>query len=438
MTRRYSLSLLLAAFILTGCGGGSSGSSLSASGSGSGSSSGASATNIAALTVGPGPAGTNGGTFNIPYASVTICQPGTSTCATINDLLVDTGSSGVRILASAVAAAGLTLPDMTDPNDSSNTIGECLPFVDGYTWGPLATATIQIGGETASSTSINIIDDNGTYNPSVPTACTTLTTNTSLNSITAFNANGVLGIGVFAQDCGSGCSDCVMDGGCTSQNDVYYSCNATSNTCTSTPIALTLQVGNPVIAFATDNNGVILDLPAIASSGATSVSGSLIFGIDTQSNNSLGSATVLTTDFSGFFTSTFNGQALGSSFIDSGSNALFFADSSLTPCGSSAPESEFYCPASTQSLSTVNQGHDAGGVPIGVTSTVSFQIANLNAISGSEFAIDDVGGTAASSSGTDTLSDDFDFGLPFFYGRRVFTAVEGAAAGGNTGPFFAY
>ena len=128
----------------------------------------------------------------------------------------------------------------------------------------------------------------------------------------------------------------------------------------------------------------------------------------------------------------------GSSFIDSGSNALYFPDSSLPLCGSSAPENGFYCPASTQSLSAVNQGNDANSVPIGVTSTVSFQIANLNAISGSEFAIDDVGGTAASSSGTDTLSDDFDFGLPFFYGRRVFTAVEGAAAGGNTGPFFAY
>jgi len=422
MTRRYSLSLLLAAFMLTGCGGGSGGSSFSASGSGAGSSSGASATNVAALTVGPGPAGTNGGTFNIPYASVTICQPGTSTCATINNLLVDTGSSGIRVLASAVAAAGLTLPDMIDPSDSSNTIGECLPFVDGYTWGPLATATIQIAGETASSASINIIDDNGTYNPSVPTACTTLSTNTSLNSITAFNANGVLGVGIFAQDCGTGCSDCAMEGGCTSQNDVYYSCNATSNTCASTPVALTLQVGNPVIAFATDNNGVILDLPAIAASGAPSASGSLIFGIGTQSNNSLGSATVLTTDGNGYFTSTFNDQTLGSSFIDSGSNALYFPDSSLPLCGSSAPENGFYCPAS---------------VPIGVTSTVSFQIANLNAI-GADYAIDDVGGTPVGSTGTDALSDDFDFGLPFFYGRRVFTAVEGTTAGGNTGPFYAY
>jgi len=432
MTRRYSLSLALGLLILAGCGGGGGSSSLSESGSTS------SATNVTALTVGPGPTGTNGGTFNIPYASVTICQPGTSTCAIINDLLVDTGSSGVRILASALAAAGLTLPDMTDPNNSSNTIGECLPFVDGYTWGPLTTATIKIGGETASSSSINILDDNGSYNPSVPTACTSLTTNTSLNTITAFNANGVLGVGVFAQDCGSGCANCAMDGGCTSQNDVYYSCNASSNTCTATPVTLAVQVSNPVIAFAADNDGVILDLPAIASTGAPTASGSLIFGINTQSNNALGTAAVLTTDAAGFFTSTFNDQALNSSFIDSGSNALFFADSSLTTCGSSAPLSEFYCPASTQSLSAINRGLDASGLPVGATSTVSFQVANLNAITSSQFAIDDVGGIAATSTGTNTLNDDFDFGLPFFYGRRVFTAVEGASTGSNTGPFYAY
>lgn len=437
MMRRYSLSLLLGLFILAGCGGGGNSSLNGSSSNGSGGST-ASATNVTALTVGPGPAGTHGGTFNIPYASVTICQPGTSTCATIPDLLVDTGSSGVRILASALVAAGLSLPDMTDPNDSSNTIGECLPFVDGYTWGPLTTATIQIGGETASSVSINVIDDNGSYNPSVPTACTSLTTNTSLNSITSFNANGVLGVGVFANDCGIGCADCAMEGGCTSQNDVYYSCNAAANTCTSVPVALAAQVNNPVIAFATDNNGVILALPAIASTGAATASGSLIFGISTQSNNSLGSAAVLSTDASGFFTTTFDNQALDSSFIDSGSNAFFFADSSLTACGSTVPLSDFYCPASTTSLSAVNRGLDASGVPTGAASTVSFQIANLNAIGNTQFAIDDVGGTAAISTGSNTLNNDFDFGLPFFYGRRVFTAVEGATIGSNTGPFYAY
>ena len=44
--------------------------------------------------------------------------------------------------------------------------------------------------------------------------------------------------------------------------------------------------------FATDNNGVIIELPSISASGASNPSGGLlVFGIGTQSNNGLASAT---------------------------------------------------------------------------------------------------------------------------------------------------
>ena len=61
-----------------------------------------------------------------------------------------------------------------------------------------------------------------------------------------------------------------------------------------TNVPLASQVQNPVTLFPTDNNGTIIELPSVAASGATSVTGSLIFGIDTQSNNQSGSQTVLT------------------------------------------------------------------------------------------------------------------------------------------------
>jgi Protein of unknown function (DUF3443) len=32
----------------------------------------------------------------------------------------------------------------------------------------------------------------------------------------------------------------------------------------------------------------------------------------------------------------------------------------------------------------------------------------------------------------------FDFGLPFFYGRNVFTAIEGKNTSGGMGPYYAY
>ena len=62
-----------------------------------------------------------------------------------------------------------------------------------------------------------------------------------------------------------------------------------------TTLALASQVSNPVAAFAKDNNGVIVELPS-ASGPEASLSGSLIFGIGTRSNNGLGGATVYNLD----------------------------------------------------------------------------------------------------------------------------------------------
>ncbi len=35
-------------------------------------------------------------------------------------------------------------------------------------------------------------------------------------------------------------------------------------------------------------------------------------------------------------------------------------------------------------------------------------------------------------------TNSFDFGLPFFYGRKVYTAIAGRNAGGTVGPYVAF
>lgn len=58
--------------------------------------------NVADLLVDSGPDGTG---VNRLYTSVTICKPGSTTlCKTIDHVLVDTGSVGLRLLASEVPA----------------------------------------------------------------------------------------------------------------------------------------------------------------------------------------------------------------------------------------------------------------------------------------------------------------------------------------------
>jgi hypothetical protein len=176
---------------------------------------------------------------------------------------------------------------------------------------------------------------------------------------------------------------------------------------------------------------VIVQLPTIAATGAATASGFLVFGIGTQSNNGLGSATVLTTDGSGDINASLNGVALADGgFLDSGSNGLFFPDSSIPLCTGSAGAMMFYCPTATLNLTATIQGQN------GNSADFPFSVANLNSLSSAEFALDDVAGPAGAIMGVG--SNYFDFGLPFFYGRTVFSAIQGADAGGTMGPYNAY
>jgi hypothetical protein len=380
--------------------------------------------NVVPMTVGNGPLGGGNDTFNIPYVSVQVCSYPATKCVTIKNVLVDSGSTGFRVMASALTNAGLTLTDMSDPHLPNNTIYECLPFADGYAWGAVASAQLEVGGETASDIPIQVIDDANPQPTNIPGSCTS--NGSSLDSVSAFDANGVIGVGVSLQDCGTGCA---ID----ASNDIYYTCTS-GGSCSPTALPTTDQIANPVALFATDNNGVILQLPAISANGAAGASGSLTFGIGTESNNAIGSANVITANDNGDFTTQFNGSNLTSSFIDSGSNGMYFndsSDSSLKTCSSSfgADAADFYCPSSTLSFSAVNEGDN------GVEITTAFQVADVGAIANNDFAIDDVAGPAATIK---NFGPYFDWGLPFFYGRSVFIAIEGTTVGSNTGPLYAY
>src|SRR6267154_2419186 len=206
--RRVNRILAVAASALlllgVGCGGGSSFHTNSNTTSNTSTSTGA---NVQPITVNAGPAGNY---VNGAFTSVTVCTPGTPTCETIAGVLVDTGSSGLRILSSALT--GVTLPQQKAASGAP--VVECLPFVSGYTWGPVETADIQIAGEKATSVPVQVI--NQTAYP-VPTACS----NRGTSQDSTLGANGILGVGVFAQDCGE---RCVSTG---AQNpNLYYECPA--------------------------------------------------------------------------------------------------------------------------------------------------------------------------------------------------------------------
>jgi hypothetical protein len=352
--------------------------------------------------------GPEGNYVNGLFTSVTLCIPGTSTCQTVNDILVDTGSFGLRILASALT---LGLPVQTDAG--GNSIGECAQFVKSFTWGPVETANVQMAGESAPNVPVQVIGPS-TF-PGPPANCPNGLP--PADTVSALGANGILGIGVFVQDCPA----CASSG--SSNPGFYYSCP--SSGCVITTESLQDQVQNPVASFSKDNNGVLIQLPAVGAQGASTASGSLIFGIGTQSDNGLGAAQVYTTDGLGNFTTIFEGTSYSSSFIDSGSNGLFFLSSSVTGIGQcTGGIAAFYCPSNTVSLAARNVGQN------GTSGTVAISIANAQKLFSS--------GNAAYSNLGGPNPGAFDWGAPFFFGRNVFVAIDGAPTPAGAGPYWAY
>jgi len=380
--------------------------------------------NTVSVVVDSGPDPASNPTANTLYTTVTVCVPGSTTeCQTIDHIQVDTGSYGLRLLASAMT---ISLPN-TKASDG-NSLVECTIFVDGYSWGPIALADIQVGGETASSVPIQVIGSSAFT--SVPTACSGH--GTAEDTVATFGANGILGIGAFEQDCGSRCAPSTATD--NSANGNYYSCSAT--TCAGTTVALASQVLNPIRLFVTDNDGSIIDLPRVAAPGAATLTGSLIFGIDTQSNNASGSETILDLDGNGDLTTLFNSQTLTQSFVDSGTNGIFFDDTSdtaLAPC-SDANFKGFYCPAGSLSFTATLTGTNNASV------TEMFTVDNAQTLvrDNPTFAVlPTLAGSYSTGSGASS-ADTFDWGLPFFYGRRVATAIENQRTAVGTGPYVAF
>jgi hypothetical protein len=391
-----------AALCLPACGGGGGGSLSPASSAPTGS-------NVAGIVVDSGPTSTSPD-VNTLFTTVTVCVPGTASCQTIDHIQVDTASFGLRILAPVLT---LSLPVQTAANGAS--LLECTQFVDGYSWGPVTLADVKISGESANSVPVQVIGD-----PSfatIPANCSNI--GPAEDTVAAFGANGILGVGVFAQDCGAGCVSTV-------DNGFYYACSST--VCQPTTVPLVSQVQNPVTFFATDKNGVVIELPSVAEAGAATVQGSLIFGIDTQANNKSGNQSVLTVDATaGRFTTVFNGQSLAQSFLDTGSNGYYFNDTALQPCTKTS-FTKFYCPANPQTLSAMLQGQNAQSASVNFTVT---DAETLGANNPGFIAF-------ATLAGTFPSADAFDWGLPFYYGRTVYTAIEQATTAVGTGPYVAF
>ncbi len=390
---------LAASMLLTACGGGGSSSPTPTPGGGT------TGNNVESVTVAPGPANN----VNTLLANVTVCQSGTSNCQTINDVLVDTGSVGLRLFSDQV---NLSLPG---ESVSGAPLAECSAFLDSVTWGPVVTADVQLAGEKASNVPIQLIGGSNYQTP--PSSCSNGLTNA--NSVSTLGANGILGVGLWRHDCGAACTPELAQ-----VTNSYYTCP--SSGCSSTFVELQNQVQNPVWLFPQDNNGVLISLGGVTSGGQDTDGGNMIFGISTENNNQLGSAQVFPVDGNGNFITNFNGQGYSNSYLDTGSNGLYFLDSSTTGMPTCSDNSGFYCPASPTQFTATVQGASPSTT---VSGPINFTIGNADSLCNTCAALPELGGPSPGS---------FDWGLPFFFGRNVFVAINGTSTPAGNGPFWAF
>jgi hypothetical protein len=416
---------------------------------------------------------------NAVFTSVTVCPPAVypagqnllggpypiQPCQTIDNILVDTGSVGLRLLDSA-AVDDLQLPVVTDSN--SNALHECVQFADlSYVWGTVARATIQMAGETASQVPF-IYDPNNPgqvdteipntgipiqiitspiFPPTpVPENCLSshLTGGTlvAANTLQTLGANGILGVGSFLQDCGSACTS-------TPPRNQYYYCP--SNLCSVASVPLDLQLWNPLAAFAYDNNGLLLTLPFPKNGASGPITGSLIFGNGTQSDSALGQANIFSIDAYGnfpevaltepspidpsfppaLFVSYLSPQ--NGSYLDTGSPAIYFSDAqslAVPEClDTNGKPLGLYCPTSQILFSGQVYGANK------VRQTIYWPLDNAAPLLNSG---NSVLSTLGGDSGIDSATDYADFGLPFFLGKKVFVGFAGATAYDPQGQLITY
>jgi hypothetical protein len=414
--------------VLAGCGGSSNRSTGTAA-----------INNTVALNASFGPNGSAGGFVNEILTNITVCQHGTTTCVAINNVLVDTGSIGLRIIPSALGS--LTLTQILQ---GGNALQECIQFGDtSYSWGPMELADVEMAGETAANIPVQVI---GATNFAVPANCLTMTVlpgQGNNDTVQTLGANGILGIagnngaGDGIVDCGNSCTTVSFTSGYP-----YYTCP--NGSCGAVPVPTVNQAANPVAAFSSqDKNGVMITLPAVSATGATSISGTMNFGIGTQSDNGLGNATLFAMDVCGSLPSaTFNGvqysdtscppgtgSGLGA-FLDTGSNALFILDANtlssfgISNCAQGTHGFGFYCTSggtavTLPSVSLTGDGNVGSG-------SISLSIADATTLFNSNNGVfNDLGSDSATNPSPAT--DFFDLGSPFFVGRTVFIGIAGEA-----------
>ena len=334
LTRIGGMALLFFSLVLLpGCGGGSQSSSAPTAVC-----TGTTPTGLPASTPNTMPVyqSTCAGAINTPAVTLTICVPGTSTCEDVPNILLDYGSTGLR-LSHTLAIAG----ELPQEQVNGQGLFECYLFVSGYNFGPVVTAQITLG---TFSVTVPVQISNSSL--SAPSSCSSGISSAPFQP----TYNGILGVLFPQYDIGSA---------------YYYEGNNGPLTPPQSD-----EVQNPIYLLGSpNNNGVLLSkLPIVSNSqGAPSVTGTLSFGAPS-------SGTSLQTNQNGMINATYpsSGGSTSPAFFDTGSNGFFIDNASIPQCTGNL--SGFFCG------SAPNQNATLTGTTGSSTFLLSFAIVSAQTL----------------------------------------------------------
>ena len=385
-----TLFLLSGLLLLTGCGGGSSSSTAPEAVCTGGTPPTSKKTSSNQMVVYQS---TCRGAVNEPVVTLTICVPNSPNCESVPNILVDIGSTGLRLSHTLSISSQLH-----QESENNGPITECYGFVSGYNYGPVVTASVMLGNQ---SVTVPVQISNSSL--SAPSSCTTSSTGNISSAPFEPYINGILGL-LFPQD--------------DSLDGQYYEGGSGPTT-----ISSSLEVQNPVFLLPTsESNGVLLSgFPTVSTTqgaSASTVSGLLTFGTGTGSG-----LTQLNTNSSATITASYNKQTL-KAFFDTGSNGWFIDNPNIPTCTSSSLQGFFCGTAPTQSAILT-------GTTTGSSVTLNFSIENAQTLFNT--------GNQDFSSLGGPMSGFFDAGFPaFLYGYTIGVGWDPATVNTTDEGYFLY
>ncbi len=370
--RQFGMGTLIAVLLtLAGCGGGSSSSSAPEATCTGGPPAGLASPGQYSLPVYES---TCAQTINTPVVTLTICVPGsTSNCQEVPNILLDFGSTGLR-LSHTLSIAG-ELPQETA---NGQPLTECYYFESGYNYGPVVSATVTLG---TNHVTVPVQISNSLL--SAP--CGSLVSPSSSSAPFEPLYNGILGV-LFPQ----------YDN--TSSSAIYLAGEQVW-----TP-AQNETVQNPVylLTSTSNNNGVLLSISTTVSetTGAPGFTGTLTFGAPTSGTTSL------QTDTSGEINAAYpSGSASVPAFFDTGSNGFFIENPDNIP-NCTGNLAGFFCGNAPSQSATLT------GTGTNLSYTLTFAIDNAQTLLST-------GNTVFSTLGG-YQQGIFDAGFPaFLYGNAI-------------------